>query len=175
MDVGRLATRAVIGSLFVGHGTQKLFGWFGGPGLSGTDGMMRSLNMRPARANSIAAGVSEAAGGALLLAGLATPVAAASLIGVMTTAIRTVHLTNGPWNSNGGYEYNATLIAILVALAESGPGRLSLDHVFGTEKRGAVWGVGALAAGVATSAVVISRGRGAPLDPDEDTAQVDNA
>ena len=91
MQLGRLIARTVIGSLFIGHGTQKLFGSFGGPGLQGTDGMMEALNMRPARRNSLAAGLTETTGGALLVAGLATPLAAAGLIGVMVTAIRKVH------------------------------------------------------------------------------------
>ena len=95
MDIGRLAARVVIGGLFIGHGTQKLFGWFGGPGLSGTEQMMGALEMRPTRANAIAAGLSETAGGALLVAGAATPAAASSLIGTMITAIRKVHQPHG--------------------------------------------------------------------------------
>lgn len=77
MSVGRLAARGVIGGLFIGHGTQKLFGWFGGPGRAGTEAMMESLEMRPAKANALAAGVTETVGGGLLAAGLATPLAAA--------------------------------------------------------------------------------------------------
>src|SRR5689334_24603747 len=94
MNVGRLAARVVIGGLFIGHGTQKLFGWFGGPGLAGTEEMMSAINMRPTRPNALAAGVSETAGGAMLVAGLATPLASASLIGTMVTAVRAVHLHN---------------------------------------------------------------------------------
>src|SRR5829696_2994834 len=94
MDIGRLAARVVIGGLFVGHGTQKLFGWFGGPGLEGTEQMMGALEMRPTRANALAAGISETAGGAMVALGAATPAAAASLIGTMATAIYTVHKPN---------------------------------------------------------------------------------
>ena len=115
MDIGRLAARIVIGGLFIGHGTQKLFGWFGGPGLQGTEQMMGALEMRPTRANAIAAGLSETAGGALLVAGAATPAAASSLIGTMITAIRKVHQPQGVWAAQGGWEYNAVLIAALVA------------------------------------------------------------
>ena len=57
MNVGRLAARVVIGGLFVGHGTQKLFGWFGGPGLEGTEQMMGAIDMRPTKQNAVAAGV----------------------------------------------------------------------------------------------------------------------
>jgi putative oxidoreductase len=162
MQLGRFIARGVIGSLFIGHGTQKLFGSFGGPGLAGTDGMMEALEMRPARRNSLAAGVTETAGGALLIAGLATPVAAAGLIGVMITAIRKVHLPNGPWAANGGWEYNAVLIAALTALAEDGPGDLSLDAATGMERSGAKWGLGALALGALASTLTIELGRRAP-------------
>jgi putative oxidoreductase len=165
MQLGRLIARGVIGSLFIGHGTQKLLGSFGGPGLEGTDQMMTALEMRPARRNSLAAGVTETAGGALLVAGLATPLAAASLIGVMVTAIRKVHLPNGPWAANGGWEYNAVLIAALAVLAEDGPGDLSLDAVTGLERRGAKWALGALALGAAASTVTIELGRRAPAEP----------
>jgi putative oxidoreductase len=159
MNVARLVARGVIGGLFIGHGTQKLRGWFGGPGLEGTDGIMKSLNMHPPRRNSIAAGVSETAGGALLVAGLATPLASAALIGTMITAIRKVHLSNGPWVSNGGYEYNLVLIAALLALAEEGPGDMSLDAALGSERSGLLWSLGALALAAATSTAAIEMGR----------------
>src|SRR3954471_16172016 len=97
MDLGRTALRFVIGPLFVGHGTQKLFGWFGGHGLDGTGGFFESLGLKPGRANAIAAGASEAGGGALLAAGVAIPVAAAAITGTMVTAIRHVHAPKGPW------------------------------------------------------------------------------
>ncbi len=157
--IANAAARAVIGGLFVGHGTQKLFGWFGGPGMSGTKQMMRSLQMQPAHQHALAAGVTETGGGALLALGLATPAAAAGLVGVMITAIRKVHWRNGPWNSNRGYEYNLVLIAALLALAESGPGALSLDHRLGTELSGPGWALAALAAGAAGSVAVVEYGR----------------
>ena len=111
--IGNLAARVAIGALFVGHGTQKLFGWFDGPGFEGTQQMTKNLNLHPAKPNALAVGVSEAGGGALLALGLATPLAASTLIGTMITAIRKVHLTNGPWVTKGGYEYNLVLIAAL--------------------------------------------------------------
>lgn len=159
MSAGKLAARALIGGLFIGHGTQKLAGWFGGPGLAGTEGMMTALNMYPTRPNAIASGVTETAGGTLLALGLGTPVASAALIGVMTTAIRKVHLPNGPWSANGGWEYNAVLIGALTLLAEEGPGAVSLDREWGTERTGVAWGLGALALGVAASTAVIEMGR----------------
>jgi putative oxidoreductase len=159
MSVARLATRAVIGGLFVGHGTQKLFGWFGGPGREGTEGMMQSLQMHPAKQHALAAGLTETAGGALVAAGLATPLAASSLIGTMITAIRKVHARNGIWASNGGFEYNVVLIAALAGLAETGPGQFSLDRAFGIEKTGARWAALALALGAAASTAAIDYGR----------------
>ena len=165
MSVGRLAARAVIGGLFIGHGTQKLFGWFGGPGRSGTEGMMESLQMRPAKLHATLAGVTETAGGAMLVAGLGTPLAAAGLTGVMTTAISKVHLPNGPWAANGGWEYNAVIIAALTALVETGPGALSLDHYLGRERKGTLWALTALAAGVGTAFATMAAGQRGPADP----------
>lgn len=158
MNVGRLVARTLVGSLFVGHGTQKLMGWFGGSGLAGTDGMMESLNMRPVRRNSIAAGATETAGGALVALGMATPLAAAGLMGVMITAIRKVHLPNGPWSANGGYEYNLVLIATLLAIVDDGPGDLSVDSALGWDKHGAAWALGALGLGAAMSTAVVALG-----------------
>ena len=159
MNVARLVARGIIGGLFIGHGTQKLAGWFGGPGLEGTQGMMRSLEMHPPRRNAMAAGVTETAGGALLTAGLATPLACAGLIGTMITAIRKVHWSSGPWAAAGGYEYNLVLIASLLALAEEGPGDISLDNVLGLDMRGTQWSLAALALGAAASSATIQAGK----------------
>lgn len=159
MALGRLLVRGLVGGLFVGHGTQKLMGWFGGGGLGGTDQLMQALDMHPPRRNSIAAGVTETAGGAALALGLATPAAAAALIGVMTTAIRKVHLANGPWVANGGWEYNAVMIGLLTALADDGPGSASLDARLGIKATGPAWGLAALALGVLASTAAIEVGR----------------
>src|SRR5215217_1973481 len=134
-DLGRFLMRATVGGIFVEHGTQKLFGWFGGHGPAGTGQFFESIGLRPGRRNALAAGAAEAGGGALLAAGLATPAAAGSLATVMLTAMRKVHLKNGPWVSSGGYEYTAVLLAALVAIAELGPGSWSLDAALGTEKK----------------------------------------
>jgi putative oxidoreductase len=171
MNVARLAARVIIGGLFVGHGTQKLKGWFGGPGPEGTDQMMQALEMHPPRRNTLAAGVTETAGGALLAAGLATPLASAGLIGTMITAIRKVHLPKGPWVAEGGYEYNLVLIAALLALAEEGPGDVSLDAALGLERTGPAWALGALALGAASSSATIELGRRhTPASTSESTA-----
>lgn len=159
MRIGRLAARMLIGGLFVGHGTQKLKGWFGGPGLEGTDSMMESLGMLPARRNSLAAGATEAGAGAMLVVGLGTPIACGALIGTMITAIRKVHLANGPWAANGGWEYNAVLAAALMALAEGGAEDASLDNALGLPHSGPAWGLGALALGAAASTAAIELGQ----------------
>jgi putative oxidoreductase len=159
VKIARFATRTIVGGLFVGHGTQKLFGWFGGSGLEATSKGFDSMGMRPGRRNAIAAGVSEAAGGAALALGACTPLAAAALIGTMITAIRTVHLKNGPWSSKGGYEYNLVLIVAVAALVEAGPGCLSLDRATDRVRKGPLWALAALGAGAAGSAAAIELAR----------------
>src|SRR3954447_18723322 len=131
MDIALLVLRVVVGLFFIGHGAQKLFGSFGGHGLQGTAGFFDSIGMGPGRRNALAAGYSELIGGGLLFLGLITPLGAALIIGVMIVAISTVHAKNGPWVTDGGWEYNAVLIAIAFCLAGAGPGEISLDDLFG--------------------------------------------
>ena len=128
MDLGRTVLRFVVGPLFVGHGTQKLFGWFGGHGLDATGGFFESLGLKPGKRHATAAGTAETVGGALLTLGALTPVASGLITGTMITAIRKAHADKGPWVSNGGYEYNLTVIAAMLALTEAGPGRPSVDE-----------------------------------------------
>ena len=89
MHLGRLLLRLAIGGTFFVHGTQKLFGWFGGYGPDGTGQFFESLGLRPGRRNAMAAGSTEAAGGLMIATGIGTPIAAAGLAGVMITALRT--------------------------------------------------------------------------------------
>jgi putative oxidoreductase len=147
MTIGRLLLRLSVGGFFIGHGTQKLFGWFGGNGLDATAQGFEALGLRPGKPNAIVAGVAEAGGGALLASGLAMPFAASALTATMLTAIDTVHGKNGPWLNKGGYEYNVVLIAAALALVEVGPGSLSLDAALGRERSGSVWALAALLAG----------------------------
>jgi putative oxidoreductase len=163
MQFGLALLRIIVGGLFMGHGLQKLAGWFGGYGLEGTGQFFESsLNLRPGKAHAAAAGVAEAGGGALLAAGLDTPLGAAALSGTMITAIRKVHAPKGPWNSDGGYEYNLVLLAIVFALSDIGPGKLSLDAALGRERKGLHWALGQLAAGAIGSTIGIAIGeRGA--------------
>jgi putative oxidoreductase len=152
MKIGRLLLRAAIGGFFIGHGTQKLFGWFGGQGLKTQAEQFEGMGLKPGIVHAGAAGAAETLGGAGLLLGYRTPLASASIVSVMLTAINRVHLKNGPWAHKGGYEYNVVLAAAAVSLAESGPGNLSLDALRGKEKSGGLWGIFSLVLGAAGAA-----------------------
>jgi putative oxidoreductase len=150
MDIGRVILRGTVGPLFVGHGTQKLFGWFGGYGLDGTGGFFEQIGMRPGKRHAAAAGAAETLGGVLITLGFLTPAAAAMLTGVMVTAIRKVHIKKGVWITDGGFEYNAVLIGAVAALVDIGPGRPSVDAKLMPRLHGpalALLSVGAGAAG----------------------------
>lgn len=159
MKLGMVVLRATVGGLMIGHGTQKLFGWFGGHGPGATGEAFESMGLGPGKRNALAAGASEAGGGALLALGLMTPLAAARVVGAMATAMRVVHWSRGPWVADGGWEYNAVIVAAALAIADAGPGPLSLDAARGRERWGAGWALAALAAGAAGSAAVIELGR----------------
>jgi putative oxidoreductase len=165
MDLGRLAVRLTIGATFFVHGTQKLFGWFGGYGPEGTGQFFESLSLRPGRQNAVAAGATEAGGGILIALGWAMPFAAAGLSSVMITALRTAVWNDGIKPATG--EHEVLLAAAALALTETGPGSLSLDAALGIERKGAAWMLAALAAGAAGSELAMSIGRrgSAPLTP----------
>jgi putative oxidoreductase len=158
MKLGLALLRTIVGGLFVGHGLQKLAGRFGGHGLEGTGAFFEQLGLRPGRAHAAAAGAAETAGGGLLIAGALTPVAGALLSGSMITAIRKVHAPKGPWVSDGGYEYNLVLLAIVLALADLGPGRWSVEAALGGRRYGPAWALAQLAAGAVGSAAAIAIG-----------------
>jgi putative oxidoreductase len=172
MTLGAIAVRGVVGPLFIGHGAQKLFGSFGGHGLEGTAGFFESLGLRPGRRAAMAAGIAETGGGALLTLGALTPLATSALTSVMATAIRKVHLQNGPWVANGGYEYNLALIAVLTALADTGPGKPSVDAARLPWLKGPAWALLSLGAGVAGSFLATSErfSGGGPAPADADVA-----
>jgi putative oxidoreductase len=158
MQFGLAVLRALVGGLFMGHGLQKLTGWFGGGGLQKTGEAFESMRLKPGIVHAAAAGAAETGGGALIAAGLATPVGATLLSGTMITAIRKVHAPKGPWVTNGGYEYNLVMIGVVFALADVGPGRLSLDAARGRERTGLGWALAELAAGAAGSAAAVAIG-----------------
>jgi putative oxidoreductase len=149
MKLGITAMRAAVGAVFFAHGTQKLFGWFGGGGLEGTAKGFDAMGLKPGKRTALVAGVCEAGGGAMLAIGFLTPLASAAVIGVMNQAVRTVHWQKGFFSSNGGYEFNLVLVASAVALADLGPGEWSLDSKLGLDHSGPGWALAALGAGMA--------------------------
>lgn len=129
-----LALRLPIGIIFAAHGAQKLFGWFGGHGLDGTGQWMASIGLNPGYLMALLAGSAEFFGGLALLSGLLVRPAAITLAGTMMVAILTVHIGNGLFMSNNGYEFGLTLLAAAVALAISGGGRASIDAVLAARR-----------------------------------------
>jgi len=123
---GALALRVPIGIIFAAHGAQKLFGWFGGYGLEGTGGFFDSIGLSPGYWMALLAGAAEFFGGIALIVGLLTRPAAAVLAITMVVAIVTVHLDNGLFMSNNGYEYGLALLAASVALMLPVPAKQGL-------------------------------------------------
>ena len=161
MHLIRTLLRLLIGGLFIGHGTQKLFGWFGGYGPDGTGQFFDSIGLGPGRRNAIVAGAAEAGGGTLLALGLFTPVAGTLLTAVMTQAIRALKMDKGPFATNEGWELEALFAAAALTMVEIGPGPISLDHALGIEQSGTGWALLALAAGVAGPMLVVEGDGGA--------------
>ncbi|GGC01672.1 oxidoreductase [Marinobacterium zhoushanense] len=127
-SLASLALRIPTGIIFAAHGAQKLFGAFGGYGLEGTGQWMASIGLEPGYLMALGAGSAEFFGGILLLLGLLVRPAAAVLAITMLVAILAVHIGNGLFMSNGGYEFGLSLLAVSVALAIQGGGALSIDR-----------------------------------------------
>jgi len=127
ISFGLLVLRLVVGLTIAAHGSQKLFGVWGGSGMNGWTQVVQRLRMRPARPLAWIAAVSEFGGGLLLALGLLSPLGSLAIIGAMLVAIATVHLSKGFWVTKGGFEFNLTLIGASAALAITGPGAYSLD------------------------------------------------
>jgi putative oxidoreductase len=123
--------RVVQGSLMAGHGAQKLFGSFGGPGLEGTSGFMEMLGMSPGRPWAYLAGLSEFGGGVLTALGLLKPLGPLGIIGAMAMATRKAHWDKPIWVTEGGAELPVLNIAISTALMVREPDAFSLDRVLG--------------------------------------------
>ena len=134
MRLGITLLRTLVGALFIGHGLQKLAGWFGGYGLKATGGAFEQMGFKPGVVHAGAAGTAETLGGVMLMTGVATPAGTAMVTGTMTTAIERVHWQKGIWNTEGGFEYNAVLVAAAAAIAD--------------EDDGPAWALAGLAAGV---------------------------
>src|ERR687886_1740428 len=123
--------RVAQGSLMAGHGAQKLFGSFGGPGLEGTSGFMEMLGMRPGRPWAYLAGLSEFGGGVLTALGLLNPLGQLGVIGAMSMATRKAHWGKPIWVTEGGAELPVLNIAVSTALMIREPDRYSLDRILG--------------------------------------------
>lgn len=123
-----LPLRIGAGVIFAAHGAQKLFGWFGGYGLEGTAGWMASIGLEPGMLMAAMAGGAEFFGGLLLIVGLLVRPAALMLAITMLVAIVTVHLSNGLFMTNNGYEFGLALLAMSAALVVRGAGSLSVDR-----------------------------------------------
>jgi putative oxidoreductase len=131
LSFGLLVLRLFVGLIVAAHGAQKLFGWWGGPGMTNWTGSIQKLRIRPARPWAWIAALSEFGGGLLLALGLLSPLGSLAIIGAMVVAVATVHLPRGFWTSKGGYEFNLSLIGGAAALAFTGPGAYSVDGALG--------------------------------------------
>ncbi len=130
-NLAMLVLRVVLGLLLAGHGSQKLFGWFGGHGLQGTGGFMESLGLRPGQPWAALAGLSEFGGGVLTVLGFLNPLGPLGIIGAMAMATRKVHWGTPIWATEGGAELPVTNTAAAMALMLNGPGKYSLDRALG--------------------------------------------
>ncbi|MER6472379.1 DoxX family protein [Streptomyces collinus] len=155
-DCGLLLLRLTFGLLMAAHGAQKLFGLFGGRGLTATGKGFAALGYRPGKLFAAICGLSESLGGLGLAIGLLTPLAAAALIGVMINAMATVTGAHGLWDTDGGVEYSVCITVVALAVAAIGPGRLAVDRFFrwgtgGWPQAAFALGVGGLAAAITLS------------------------
>lgn len=163
MEIGLLLLRLTVGLTLAAHGAQKLFGWFGGPGLDGTGQALETFGFQPGRRHALMAGMVEVGGGLLLAFGFLTPLAAAIVFAVMLVAGVSVHGKQGFFIMSGGYEYALVLGVAGLTVAFTGPGALSLDALFGYAVSGVVSGVAALFVGLAGGAIQLAQRRPAPM------------
>jgi putative oxidoreductase len=148
-----------VGATRAAHGTQKLFGWFGGGGIEGTAGGMHAMGFHPSKPSAVLAGLGEAGGGLLLALGLATPVGGAAAASTMVAA-GAVHKPAGFFVTEGGYEYAGMLGLIGTALAVGGPGHYSLDRLLDDRlDRPSLAAASLGLLGTSSAAVVVRRNR----------------
>jgi putative oxidoreductase len=152
-DLGLLIMRLALGGIFAAHGAQKLFGWWGGPGLDGFAQNLTGMGFRQADVLSAATGFAELVGGVLVALGLFTPLAAAALLSVAINAVW-IRWGSGLFLANGGYEYEVALAALAAGLTLTGPGRIALDYGRSWFRHPVVFGWLCLLIGVAAAVAV---------------------
>ena len=164
MEYGILLLRVVVGALVAAHGARRLFGWFGGRGRTGTVEYLASLGYRAPQLAWLLAGAAELAGGLLLAAGLATPLAALLVAVVALNAIAVARWRSGLFVAHGGFELDVLLVTVVTAITVAGPGRVSLDRLVGWDDRisGVEWGGGMLALAIALAFLAATLGRARP-------------
>ena len=161
MEYGLLLLRLVVGLAFAAHGTQKLFGWFGGGGLTGTAHYFASLGYRAPAVMALSIGLCELGGGLLFATGLATPLAAIALATVVLNAIVTV---KWPLGFFAGYQLELAYLTVVIAVVATGPGRLSLDRAIGWDDNitGTAWASVALVGAIVITILTTTLGRARP-------------
>ncbi|MFG2889301.1 DoxX family protein [Streptomyces sp. NPDC048248] len=153
-DVGLLLLRLALGVTMALHGAQKLFGWFGGPGLDGTGQFFTMSGYPSGRTMAVVAGLSETLGGLGLVIGLLTPLAAAAVVGTMINALAVKW--GGGFFAPKGVEYELLLTAGAAALALTGPGRYAADRLLpALRAHRLVYGFAALVLGVVVAGGVL--------------------
>src|SRR3954454_19548997 len=165
-DLGLLLLRVGVGGTVAAHGTQKLLGWFDGPGLEGAAGMFDKMGFPRHEEAARAAAICETAGGSLLALGLATPAAGAAVAGTMRVA-SDVSRPNGFFAMNGGFELPFNLGVAAGVLALTGPGRFSVDHLLGHRLARPWMGIAGIAAAIAAGTAVARTRRVTPPTQEE--------
>ncbi len=166
-NLAALILRVALGGLMAGHGAQKLFGSFGGPGMEGTTGFMEMLGLKPGKPWAAMAGASEFGGGVLTLLGLLNPLGPVGVIGSMAMATTKAHWGKPIWVTEGGAELPVTNIAAATALIVGGPGKYSLDRALGLRLPGWIAPLGL----VAVIITVLYAGIDTPEPPAQDEAR----
>jgi len=131
MSFGIFILRVVVGLLIAGHGSQKLLGWFGGPGFTKTVGMMKSQGFKAPRLWALLGSLGEFGGGLFFALGLLTPLAAIAIVAAMLMAVVKFHWSKGLWSMKGGYEYPLVLLFVALVIGLVGAGSYSLDALIG--------------------------------------------
>ncbi|MBO4208537.1 DoxX family protein [Micromonospora echinofusca] len=156
LDTALLVLRVGVGILAAGHGAQKLFGWFHGPGLAGAGRFFEGVGYLPGRLLAAAAGLSEIVGGLLMALGLVTSLGATILLGTMLVAI-SAHWANGLWNTDRGFELPGLYALAAAAMLLAGPGRASFDYALDLPMNQPWFAPAGLIAATTGAAAIIAR------------------